>query len=75
MEYKEIINTNREYGSRKTKEYIFFCLKHYKFKMNIGGTIAFMKDLIDFVTGIKDYIPNLYSLGFFEWLKERENDN
>jgi hypothetical protein len=69
-EYHNLINNNMEYGSRKTKEYIIFCLKYYKLKLNFGGTAKFVEDIIDFVTGNRNYIPNLYNKTFFEWLDE-----
>ena len=69
-EYHNLINNNREYGSSKTKEYIIFCLKYYKFKLNFGGMTKFIEDIIDFVIGNRNYIPNLYNKTFFEWLDE-----
>ena len=67
-EYHNLINNNREYGSRKTKEYIIFCLKYYKLKLNFGGMTKLIEDIVDFVTGNRNYIPNLYNKTFFEWL-------
>ena len=49
-EYHNLINNNMEYGSRKTKEYIIFCLKYYQLKLNFGGTVKFIEDIIDFAT-------------------------
>lgn len=69
-EYHNLINNSREYGSRKTKEYIIFCTKYYKLKLNFGGMAKFIVDIIDFVTGNRNYIPNLYNKTFFEWLDE-----
>ena len=69
-EYHNLINNSREYGSRKTKEYIIFCTKYYKLKLNFGGMAKFIEDIIDFVTGNRNYIPNLYNKTFFEWLDE-----
>lgn len=69
-EYHNLINNNREYGSRKTKEYIIFCCKYYMLKLNFGGMAKFIEDIIDFVTGNRNYIPNLYNKTFFEWLDE-----
>ena len=71
-EYHNLINNNREYGSRKTKEYIIFCLKYYKLKLNLDGTAKFIEDIIDFATGNRNYIPNLYNKTFFEWLDEHK---
>lgn len=36
-EYHNLINSNREYGSRKIKEYIGFCIKYYRLKLNVCG--------------------------------------
>lgn len=69
-EYHNLINNNMEYGSRKTKEYIIFYLKYYQLKLNFGGTAKFIEDIIDFATGNRNYIPNLYNKTFFEWLDE-----
>lgn len=69
-EYNNLINNNREYGSRKTKEYIIFCLKCYKLKLNFGGMAKLIEDIVDFVTGNRNYIPNLYNKTFIEWLDE-----
>lgn len=69
-EYHNLINNNREYGSRKTKEYIIFCLKYYRFKLNFCGMGELIKDVANFITGNKDGIPNLYNKNFFEWLDE-----
>lgn len=69
-EYHNLINNSREYGSRKTKEYIIFCTKYYKLKLNFGGMAKFIEGIIDFVTGNRNYIPNLYNKTFFEWLDE-----
>lgn len=69
-EYNNLINNNREYGSRKTKEYIIFCLKYYKLKLNFGGMAKLIEDIVDFVTGNRNYIPNLYNKTFIEWLDE-----
>lgn len=67
-EYHNLINNNMEYGSRKTKEYIIFCFKYYKLKLNFCGMAKFIEDIIDFVTGNRNYIPNLYNKTFLEWL-------
>ena len=69
-EYHNLINNNREYGNRKTKEYIIFCLKYYKLKLNTYGMAKFIEDLVDFITENKNYISNLYNKTFFEWLDE-----
>lgn len=69
-EYYSLINKNKEYGSRKIKEYIVFCIKYYRLKLNFYGVEELIKDIIDFVTGNRDDIPNLYNKGFFEWLDE-----
>lgn len=69
-EYYSLINKNKEYGSRKIKEYIVFCIKYYRLKLNFYGVEELIKDIIDFVTGNKDDIPNLYNKSFFEWLDE-----
>ena len=69
-EYHNLINNSREYGSRKSIEYIIFCTKYYKLKLNFGGMAKFIEDIIDFVTGNRNYIPNLYNKTFFEWLDE-----
>lgn len=71
-EYHNLINNNREYGSRKTKEYIIFCFKYYKLKLNFSGMGKFIEDIINFVTGNRNYIPNLYNKTFFEWLDEHK---
>ena len=69
-EYHNLINNNREYGSRKTKEYIIFCIKYYKLKLNLGGIAKLIENIIDFITGNRNYIPNLYDKTFSEWLDE-----
>lgn len=69
-EYYSLINKNKEYGSRKIKEYIVFCIKYYRLKLNFYGVEELIKDIIDFVTGNRDDIPNLYNKVFFEWLDE-----
>jgi|GEM_PF-1931147 len=63
----------REYGSRKTKEYIMFCIANYVLKINIAGTIDFMNKLIEFILGKHKGIPNTQGIGFFEWLKEHRD--
>ena len=69
-EYHNLINNNREYGSRKNKEYISFCIKYYRFELNVPGRQELIQDVIDFVTGNRNDIPNLYNKNFFEWLDE-----
>lgn len=32
--------------------------------------VKFIEDIIDFVTGNRNYIPNLYNKTFLEWLDE-----
>lgn len=54
----------REYGSRKTKEYIMFCIANYVLKINIAGTIDFMNKLIEFILGKHKGIPNTQGIGF-----------
>lgn len=58
-EYHSLINQNRKYGSRKTKEYIIFCIEYYKFELNIRGRQELIQDIIDFVAGNRNDIPNL----------------
>ena len=67
-EYHNLINNNRAYGSRKNKEYISFCIKYYKFELDDCGRQELIQDVIDFVTGNRSDIPNLYNKNFFEWL-------
>lgn len=59
----------KEYGSRKTKEYIAFCYDNYIWKKNFSGVVDFINDLIDFLVG-RDYIPNKYNWSLFEWLEQ-----
>lgn len=69
-EYYSLINQNRKYGSRKTKEYIFFCIEYYRFELNVCGRQELIQDIIDFVAGNRNDIPNLDNKNFFEWLDE-----
>lgn len=69
-EYHSLINQNRKYGSRKTKEYIIFCIEYYMFELNVCGRQELIQDIIDFVAGNRNDIPNLDNKIFFEWLDE-----
>lgn len=69
-EYHNIINSNREYGSRKIKGYIGFCIKYYRLKLNVCGMQELIMNIIDFITGNRNDIPNLRNKTFFEWLDE-----
>lgn len=69
-EYHSLINKNREYGSRKIKEYIGFCIKYYRFELNVHGMQELIMNIIDFITGNRNDIPNLHNKNFFEWLNE-----
>lgn len=69
-EYHNLINNNREYGSRKIKEYIGFCIKYYRLKLNLYGMQELIMDIIDFITGNRNDIPNLHNKTFFKWLDE-----
>lgn len=69
-EYHNLINSNREYGSRKIKEYIGFCIKYYRFELNVCGMQKLILDIIDFITGNRNDIPNLRNMDFLKWLNE-----
>lgn len=69
-EYHSLINQNREYGSKKIREYIIFCIEHYHFELNDYGRKELIQDIIDFVAGNRNNIPNLGNKNFFEWLEE-----
>lgn len=69
-EYHSLINQNRKYGSKKTREYIIFCIEDYKFELNDGGRQELIQDIIDFLVGNRNNIPNLDNKNFFEWLDE-----
>lgn len=69
-EYHSLINQNREYGSKKTREYIIFCIEYYKLELNDCGRQELIQDIIDFVAGNRNNIPNLDNKNFFEWLEE-----
>lgn len=71
-EYKNLKCKEREYGSRKTREYIGFCWNNYIWKKNIGGTVSFIEDLILFLQYNTNHIPNKYGLSLFEWLKNNK---
>lgn len=71
-EYHSLINQNREYGSKKTREYIIFCIEYYKFELNDRGRQELIQDIIDFVAGNRNNIPNLDNKNFFEWLEENK---
>lgn len=58
--FEQLKNSCREYGSRKTREYIAFCLRNYPLEMNIGGAIDFFKNMCKFSSCRTDYIPNIY---------------
>ena len=68
-ELKDLKCEEREYGSRKTREYIMFCYNNYIWKMNVGGAVSFIKDLFKFLTYETNSIPNYYGWSLFEWLK------
>lgn len=63
----------REYGSRKTKEYILFCFANYVLELNIAGTINFTNRMMKFILGKHKGISNTQGIGFFEWLKEHRD--
>lgn len=69
-EYHSLINQNREYGSKKIREYIIFYIEYYKFELNDYGRQELIQDIIDFVAGNRNNIPNLDNKNFFEWLEE-----
>ena len=69
-EYHSLINQNRKYGRKKTREYIIFCIEDYKFELNDGGRQELIQDIIDFLVGNRNNIPNLDNKNFFEWLDE-----
>mgnify|MGYP000004697476 CR=1 FL=1 len=62
--YHSLINQNRKYGSRKIKEYIIFCIEYYKFELNVRGMQELIQDIINFVEGNRNDIPN-----FNGWMK------
>ena len=67
-ELDELLAKNKEYGSRKTKEYIGFCIKNYKRQIDLFGAMELVIDIIDFIKDERDYIPNKLNMKFFEWL-------
>lgn len=69
-EFHNLINSNREYGSRKIKEYIGFCIKYYRLELNVCGMQKLILDIIDFITGNRNDIPNLRNMDFLKWLNE-----
>lgn len=68
-EYNELINKERSYGARKTKEYIGFCWDNYYYELNIKGMMNFIRDLMYFVNNKNNYIDNIYDLSFWQWLE------
>lgn len=69
-EHHSLINQNRKYGSRKIKEYIIFCIEYYKFELNVRGMQELIQDIINFVEGNRNDIPNLYDKNFLNgWMK------
>ena len=56
--------------AKKTREYIIFCIEDYKFELNDGGRQELIQDIIDFLVGNRNNIPNLDNKNFFEWLDE-----
>ena len=67
-EYQRLIDDNELCGTRKVKQYILFCIKNYTLKLNIGGTIRFIEELMDFLTEDTNYISNHYGYNFYQWL-------
>lgn len=68
-ELERLKNRCKDYGSRKTREYISFCLSHYPLQMNIGGAVDVFTNICRFSSGRTDYIPNIYSWDLFQWLR------
>lgn len=71
-EYHNLISENREYGSRKTKDYISFCVRYYTLRLNWRGIACLFEDIIDYIMGNRNYIPNLYNKTFSDWLNENK---
>lgn len=67
-ELNELKAKERAYGSRKTKQYIMFCLKNYKMKLNLAGYMQFICDLGEFIGEETDTIPNKRVWSLFDWL-------
>ena len=68
-ELRKFKSEQREYGSRKTIEYIAFCYKNYIYEFNVGGAVELCKDILNFVHAETTYIPNTYKLNFNDWLQ------
>lgn len=69
-ELEEIKKKQRKLGRDDIAGYIAFSLKNYKLKMNLGGLLEFVPNLIDFLNKDTEYIPNTFRYTFSDYLNE-----
>ena len=55
-------------GRKDILEYIIFAVKHYYFKMNIGGMCECYHDIVKFVVGDSDRIKNTADYSFWDYI-------
>ena len=64
-----------ESGVDYTKGYILFCLRHYVYDLLEGEVqkdLCFQRDMLEFILGKKNYIPNKYNIFFKEFCENYE---
>ena len=69
-ELDEIKSFERDKGRTEIATYILYCYTNYIYKMNIGGAMEFIKDVLDFLARKKDEIPNKHNVTFFDFIKK-----
>lgn len=72
-ELEKIKKQERARGRSELAEYILFCYSNYILKMNLGGLLEFLKEILGFLNREKDGISNKYEISFFEYIKKNSN--
>ena len=64
-----------ECGVDYTKGYILFCLRHYVYdllEVGVQKDLCFQRDMLEFILGKKNYIPNKDNIFFKEFCENYE---
>lgn len=70
-ELEQLKRDERTKGRQEVCDYIDFCLRNFRYEINVGGLCKFIPQLCDFIRGSSAGIENTYNYSFSDYIKSK----
>jgi hypothetical protein len=68
-ELEQLKRDERIKGRHEVCDYIDFCLRNFRFELNVGGLCRLIPQLCDFIRGTSVGIENTYNYSFKDYIQ------